>query len=604
MKLHKEIVYLLIIVTVALLYGRTAWYDYALDDKIMITENANVQKGIKAIPDIFSHTTFYGFKNYEYKTDKVYRPLPLSLYALEISCWGMNPGVHHILNVAWYALLCCVLYLLLSKYWFSGHSKWVAAGMIFLYLIHPVHSEVVCNIKSRDEILCFAMFALSLLFLMYACNAPTNRRNALCLWTGAVFYLFSLLSKETAVSFILIFPLVLLFFTGVSLKNDTRVLFKMLSPFVLVLIFYLIVRQWVISSIPENNLSEVTLLNNALLEFNNPGRIIMAFYILMLYLKLLIFPFPLVWDYSLGYFHYGTIEILIGVLSIILHLILLIIAFKGYKNKPVLSFCILFYFISISLVSNILVPISSTMGERFLFTPSLAFCIAFILLIDYLLTNERYTQGIRKGAVIILLIIGGFYVYGTADRVTDWKDERTLIRHDHRYTHSLRSHITFLETLAEELDEKPGDLVITEIIRKELPSIMNDYPEKQEKSTLWHVAGNALVKVHKQAEAIQHYQKALLLQPSNTDARFNMATVYHIKGDLEKAKDQYLYILETADTRTSAYVLSAGNLGMVHHATGNIPAAKKYYEEAIMLGTRDRKVVDNYRLLIKEMGRK
>src|SRR5690606_11975243 len=86
----------------------------------------------------------------------LYRPLPRLMFALE---WKLAPGnasLSHWINVLLFALSCTFLFRVLARL-INGKYYLLFMAML-LYAVHPIHTEVVANIKSRDEI-------LSLLFL-------------------------------------------------------------------------------------------------------------------------------------------------------------------------------------------------------------------------------------------------------------------------------------------------------------------------------------------------------------------------------------------------------------------------------------------------------
>ena len=96
-QINNLFAYGIIGILVFIVYGQTIHYDFVIDDRIVISENKNVQKGIDAIPSIFGNTTFYGFV--EGDADKTYRPIPLTSYALEIEIFGLNSHIHHFFNI-------------------------------------------------------------------------------------------------------------------------------------------------------------------------------------------------------------------------------------------------------------------------------------------------------------------------------------------------------------------------------------------------------------------------------------------------------------------------------------------------------------------------
>src|SRR5438132_954851 len=67
-----------------------------------------------------------------------------------------------------------------------------------LYLSHPVHTEVVANIKSRDEILAF-FFAVVCLYLLIRHSESKSR---LSLAASVLAFFAALLAKESIITFV------------------------------------------------------------------------------------------------------------------------------------------------------------------------------------------------------------------------------------------------------------------------------------------------------------------------------------------------------------------------------------------------------------------
>jgi chromate transport protein ChrA len=84
----------------------------------------------------------------------------------------------------------------------------VAFIAALLFAVHPIHTEVVSNIKSLDEIFCFMFAFLSLnVFVGYM-----KTGKAWQLLVGMLAMFLSFLSKETVVTFLGIIPLVFFFY--------------------------------------------------------------------------------------------------------------------------------------------------------------------------------------------------------------------------------------------------------------------------------------------------------------------------------------------------------------------------------------------------------
>ncbi|WP_317163109.1 tetratricopeptide repeat protein [Rudanella paleaurantiibacter] len=161
-----------------LLYVNTFNHGYALDDIAAISQNLFVKAGLKGIPDLL-RTEFWHFSNISLG---YYRPLSLITFAIEHEFAGSNSGLNHQINTILYAIIGLVLGMLLQK-WFVQPAKQTADGLTtegsqpnrtgqiitalligLIFIAHPVHTEIVANIKGRDEILSFLFISLMLLF--------------------------------------------------------------------------------------------------------------------------------------------------------------------------------------------------------------------------------------------------------------------------------------------------------------------------------------------------------------------------------------------------------------------------------------------------------
>ena len=88
-----------------------------------------------------------------------------------------------------------------------------------LFVAHPIHTEVVANIKSRDEISSMFFLLLSLLFIH---NYLSSNKILMLIVALGCFFL-ALLSKESAIVYVALAPLFIYFFTETSLKNNLKI---------------------------------------------------------------------------------------------------------------------------------------------------------------------------------------------------------------------------------------------------------------------------------------------------------------------------------------------------------------------------------------------
>ena len=90
-----------IVLTCFLLYANTLNHSYTLDDFGLISDNTVTIKGIKSIPDIFSHFYRYGYYTID---DGIYRPVSVAMFAIEWSISPNNPQLSHLINILLYCL--------------------------------------------------------------------------------------------------------------------------------------------------------------------------------------------------------------------------------------------------------------------------------------------------------------------------------------------------------------------------------------------------------------------------------------------------------------------------------------------------------------------
>ena len=219
---RKSITYLVILLFAFAFYGNTVLNDYALDDAIVITQNDFTLKGVNGIKDIFSTELFTGF--FKVKKDLVvggrYRPLSLATFAMEVEIFGQNPYISHLINVLLFGLIGILLYEILLRLFKKYKTKdiWylnLPLIVSLLYLAHPIHTEVVANIKGRDELL--SLLGVFIAFL-YTLKYLETKKTKFLLFSFLGF-LGSMFSKEIGVTFLLTIPLAIWFFTDSKWKK-------------------------------------------------------------------------------------------------------------------------------------------------------------------------------------------------------------------------------------------------------------------------------------------------------------------------------------------------------------------------------------------------
>ncbi|HEU4717246.1 MAG TPA: hypothetical protein VFU15_05415, partial [Bacteroidia bacterium] len=243
---------------------------------------------------------------------------------------------------------------------------------------------------------------------------------------GMVNFFLAFLSKEYAVVLIPLIPAGLMIFH----KRKFSDLLYLALPIAGVVLLYVICRIGSVglASQPVDKRSQDPL-NDPYLYATSEQRIASKLNRLDDYIKLLIYPFPLVSDYSYQHFPYSRLsdpDVLLSMLLCVLILPALTI-WLWIKRSPY-AFAMLIYLGFFALVCNIFFDIGATMGERLIYHSSLGFCMIVAMLLvrlgEVLKESGRYVVT----GIFLLISIPAWML--TTKRNLEWKNDFTLFTSD------------------------------------------------------------------------------------------------------------------------------------------------------------------------------
>jgi hypothetical protein len=152
---------LVLIIATFAIYWPVRHHDFVLyDDPEYVSENATVQAGI----------TTYGLM-WTFVDAHVANWHPITWISHMIDCqlFGMNPGAHHLVNVAFHCANTALLFVLLRT---TTGALWRSAFVAAVFAWHPLRVESVAWISERKDVLSGFFFMLTL--LAYARYAKTR----------------------------------------------------------------------------------------------------------------------------------------------------------------------------------------------------------------------------------------------------------------------------------------------------------------------------------------------------------------------------------------------------------------------------------------------
>lgn len=517
-----------------LLYSNTMNFGYVLDDSAAIVENQFVKKGIAGIPDLLK-TDFWHFSHLRLG---YYRPLALITFAIEQQFFSGNPQISHFVNVFIYAFIAYILFIVLSRLFKTRNFLFPLIISLF-FIAHPVHTEVVANIKSRDELLSF----LNVLLMLWFSLKYVDSRKIINLFISLLFFYLALLSKETALVAILFLPAILYFRGNVSIVE----LAKKTIPYLFIIAIFFIQKELL--------LEPTGMIPNDLVNYpyrESGVRIPMAFLLFAFGLKLLLFPHPLRYDYSFNQIPAVGISDPFVIAGIILFIAGVVAIIKYYKTKSPIILGLVILYISLAPLMAFTILRGGIFAERFLFFPSLGFSIVIASSLGTIFTTG-FAEKINSLKTfvsthlvffLLILIMSVLYSIKTFSRNFAWKDEITLFSTDvqsgENCTQNLRHYGTEIMRLA---------ATQTNPVKKK------EYANK----------------------AIDNFKNALLIHPRFGECYNQIGTIYQ---EVFLIPDSAIYYYNKSIEATPGLVFPYYNLGTIYQIMGNNAAASFYYNEA------------------------
>lgn len=561
---------LLFTFAVFVLYGNTLYNKYSMDDDLVTYQNQSVHKGIKGIPEIFTSLYSQGKLKYEY------RPIVKSTFAIEYQLFGENPGLSHFINILLYLATAIFLFYLLKKF-LKGYNILLPVTIVLLFIAHPIHTEVVSSLKNRDELLSFLACLVSIYFFV---KFAETKKWLNVLW-GSLVFIYAYLSKSDALTFLVIIPLTVYFFTDTKPKYIIWIT-------LCILIMVIAARYGPKLYLPKPE-RDVQWFENPL--FFEKGRFLKmsaGLYCLIFYIRLLLFPHPLVFYYGYDQIpiaHWNNIWV---ILSLLIHLAIFIYAIKKLKEKHILSYAILFYLITISMFSNIVKPAVGIVAERFVYISSLGFCIVIAYLIIKALKIDirsiAVQAGKRKNLIIVLVIILLPYSVKTITRNRNWKDHLSLYSNDIKYLKkSAKANSLYATELLGEVHKNPN---VPET-KERLELIVKHYTQAIAIYPKYETAMNNLGSVyftfyHDYDNAIPCFRKAILLDKDYIEAYANLGFSYEKK----EMNDSAIYYYKKTIEIKQDYSIAYSYLANMYFKTGKYDEAFKWNEKLMEVDTK------------------
>ncbi|OGW74591.1 MAG: hypothetical protein A2Z72_03655 [Omnitrophica bacterium RBG_13_46_9] len=530
-----------------------------------------------------------------------YRPFLSLSYALDYSVWRLNPLGYHITNLFFHILNAIILFFIVLS---LVKNRLIGLLASLFFLTHPIQTESVTWISGRSDV-------LFLFFYLASLAAYINRGDKGHLLYSASILLFacSMLSKEMAASL----PVVLILydsFYGKKEKISERAIRYL--PFFLILELYIIVRFDIIGKLAQCDYWTGNIYTTALSMSRG----------VIYYIRLLVYPVGLCADY-LTFPVSRSIRDVPTVISIAAIALLLAGAIRLRRLNRHISFSVLWFFITLGPVTNI-IPIQILIAERFLYLPSIGYCIIIAVSVVWLFEKLKKTeQGriaagaqslimlktLRYSVICFAAILVCVYACLTARRNADWANEivfnkKIIESFPDNYRARLNLSVGYYN--AGEIDKSYEEAV------KAAKTAPEDYPFARKMMANYYVRKNrlddavkeykeilktdpslfrahislALLYEHQAKYDLAHseYRKALALCPDSTEAKVAIATLCLVKGDYDSGIREFNKILSDAPVHhyRSFYAAAYLRLGELYFAMGDKESAVRAWQKVCL----------------------
>ena len=326
--------------------------------------------------------------------------------------WG-----YHLVNLILHILNGVLIYFVASQIFRllfedSGRSRSLATLAAGFFLVHPVQTESVTYISSRSELLSTFFYIGAVLIFV---KTPRQKIGFWLSLVVALMFVLGIASKETVISLpAVLFAYDFIFLSGASLRS-TLSRWKFYLPFVAgaVIVGYRLLTITLVGAAGAGAVGHLSPWNYFLTQLR----------VIVRYIQVTLLPVGLNLDYDFAPSFRLTEPSVLASLAVILATLGL--AWYLRKKRPVFSFSIFWFFLTLAPTSSV-VPILDTIFEHRLYLPMVGVCLSFPLVVDGLLrlATRRFSLPIKvvPAAAALLLVL----TLGTILRNQVWRDETTL----------------------------------------------------------------------------------------------------------------------------------------------------------------------------------
>ncbi len=548
--IYRDILINVFLVTLILfVYLQVKDYEFInFDDNKYIYENRHVQRGLTPESILWAFTSTYAAN---------WHPMTWLSHMLDVTLFGMNAGMHHLMNVLFHLFNSMLLYFIFQRMTGDRIKSFIVA---LLFSLHPLHVESVAWVAERKDVLSTFFWMVTMWYYVIYSERPGVKRYFLVL----LFFIFGLMSKPMLVT--LPFVLVLLDYWPLrrfsnsigelkteSSRPKTRIKDLVLEkiPF-----FILTVGLSVVTFLVQKKGGAVVAM-----EFHSfDQRVANALVSYIGYIWKMLWPFKL----SVLYPYPSSLPPLKTIGAGFLIIIITIVAIKLRKQNPYIIIGWLWFIGTLVPVIGLIQVGSQAMADRYTYVPLIGLFVIISWGMLDIFAKFRINQ-VTQGAIVTAIL--SFLLVLTWIQVQYWTNSITLFKHTVMVTSDNHEAYTNLGAAFQKLGRK------SDAIKHYFEALWINPNDMKAHLNL----GNELASQGRVDEAFDHYFEALCIKPDYALAHQNLGIAFTAQGKLDEAVEQYNKALFLNPDLLSAHV----SLGYILERQGKIYDAIWSYFEAL-----------------------
>jgi tetratricopeptide (TPR) repeat protein len=425
MQVRKSLLIIAALVFACLLfYFNTLSADFVWDDRIFLVENPHMMS-FSFLTQFFTKDFWNVYDSSVHSL--YYRPLLAASFMLDYSTWKLEPFGYHFTNLLLHILVCVFVFIFVRLLIKDLEIAFISS---LIFSVHPVHTEAVSFISGRvDLIPCLFMLLSLVLFLKYFSKRKVALyiSSLLCF---AVALLAKEMAATLPLLILCIDYLFLSQNSAKRVMGNflrLHMSFFVLLGGYLIVRYYFVGLPFA----KDNFTSIPFLRSNLIGKLGCDVQsgyfwpLINDLKIFAFYVGLLFCPYNLKlvpsFDPAFTIFEPAVLT------GLALVLILSIIAFRNIKKYPILSFSAFWFFITILPVSNIISK-KQIFAERYMYIPSIGFCVGLGFLFSWVLKQNIKTRILnwRKYFYAVLFLYLIAFGQETYERNKVWENDFIL----------------------------------------------------------------------------------------------------------------------------------------------------------------------------------